>query len=195
MKKLKLLIIICLVICLIPFGINGLVILKTKNNIFEYTEVNDNYDIALILGCSVLRNGNPSLMLRDRLDKGIELYESNKVNKILISGDHSKEYSEVEVMYNYLIEHGINEEDIVIDYEGYSTSDSILNYKKEYSDKSVIIVTQKYHLYRALFIANDLSLNAIGIPAKEVSYNGQFFREVREILARNKDFVIFTILK
>lgn len=194
-KKLKLLIIICLVICLIPFGINGLVIFKTKNNIFEYNEVKDNYDIALILGCSVLRNGKPSLMLRDRLNKGIELYESNKVNKILISGDHSKEYSEVEVMNNYLIEHGINEEDILIDYEGYSTSESLLNYKEKYSDKSVIIVTQKYHLYRALFIANDLSLNGIGVHAKLINYNGQTFREIREILARNKDFALFTILK
>ena len=194
MKKLKLLIIICLVIILIPFGINAFVILNTRDNIYDYTEINDNYDIALILGCSVLKNGNPSLMLRDRLNAAINLYENKKVKQILISGDHSKSYSEVEVMNNYLISNGVNENDILIDYEGYSTSESLINFKNNYSDKSVIIVTQKYHLYRALFIVKDLSLNTVGVYAKQINYNGQIFREIREILARNKDFFIFTIM-
>ena len=82
MKKLKLLIIICLVIILIPFGINAFVILNTRDNIYDYTEINDNYDIALILGCSVLKNGNPSLMLRDRLNAAINLYENKKVKQM-----------------------------------------------------------------------------------------------------------------
>ena len=180
-----------LLIALIPIFINFYVIYNNINDIFNIKDVDKNYDIALILGCSVLNNERPSKMLRDRLDKGIELYTNGLVSKILISGDHQKEYSEVEVMYKYLLNENINEEDILIYYEGYSTSDSLINFKNNYSDSSVIIVTQKYHLYRSLNIAKKLDLNAIGVHTNLINYHGFIFREIREILARNKDFVKF----
>lgn len=179
------------IIFLIPLIINFYVIYINSNNIYNIDKIEKNYDIALILGCSVLRDNSPSKMLRDRLNMGINLYNEEKVNKILISGDHEEGYSEVEVMYKYLINEGIKEEDILIDYKGYSTSDSLINYEKNYKDKSVIIVTQKYHLYRALFIANKLDVNATGVHAELINYNGYIFREFREILARNKDFFLF----
>jgi len=191
MKKFKILLIILLIIIMIPLGINFFVIYKTRNYINGIEEVNEKYDVALVLGCSVLKNNQPSKMLKDRLDMGIELYNKNKVSKILISGDHKDTYSEVEVMHKYLLDHNINEDDILIDYEGYSTSESLINYKENYKNKKVLIVTQKYHLYRALYISSKLDLNATGINAVEINYQGQIFREIREILARNKDYFMF----
>lgn len=191
MKKFKIIIIIVLLIALIPIFINFYVIFKNIDDIYSSDSINDKYDIALILGCSVLKDNIPSKMLRDRLNKGIELYNNKHVSKILISGDHSDDYSEVEVMYNYLLENDIPDSDILIDYKGYSTGDSLINYKNNYSDESVIIVTQRYHLFRALNIAKDLDLNAIGVHAKLINYKGFIFHEIREILARNKDFVKF----
>lgn len=195
MKKIKLIIIICLILSLIPLGINFFVIFQTVDKIYNEKEINSEYDIALVLGCSALKDGTPSKMLRDRLNTAIYLYENKLVKKILISGDHTKTYSEITAMNKYLIEYGINENDILIDEKGYSTNESIINYQREYESKSVILVTQQYHLYRALFIADKLGINAIGAHAKLINYNGQVFREIREILARNKDFFLFTFIK
>lgn len=189
MKKIVLIVsifIICLF--LLIFGVNLYVVNSQKSKIYDNNSVNDTYDIGLVLGCSVLNNDTPSKMLKDRLDKTIELYNNSKINKIIVSGDHSDEYSEVEVMYNYLINAGIDENNIIKDNYGYSTSKSIKNYSLKYKDKSLIIITQKYHLYRALFLATRYNLNAIGVYAKEVSYSGDTYRSIREIIARNKDF-------
>ena len=134
-------------------------------------------------------------MLKDRLDMAIYLYENNLVEYILISGDHNEKYSEVEVMKKYLIENNIKEDSILTDYIGYSTHESLINYKNNYKDKSVLIITQKYHLYRALFISKNLDINGIGIYAKDIKYKGYLYHEIREILARNKDFLLFTFLK
>lgn len=194
MKKLKIIIITFLIMALLPLFINLYVIFRNISDIKDINEVNSKYDIALILGCSI-KNNKPSKMLRDRLNKGIELYNKGLVKKILISGDHESYYSEVDVMYTYLIENDINDEDILIDRIGYSTSESLLNYKENYSDQSVIIVTQKYHLFRALNIAKDLKLTSVGVHADLITYKGFVFREIREILARNKDFFKLLILK
>lgn len=188
MDKIKIIIILFFIIALMPLLINLYVLVRNIHDIKDINEVNNEYEIALILGCSI-KNNRPSKMLRDRLNKGIELYNSGKVKKILISGDHKENYSEVDVMYNYLIEENVLESDILIDKEGYSTSESLINYKENYSDKSVIIVTQKYHLYRSLNIAKDLKLNALGVYADLVNYKGFIFREFREILARIKDLI------
>ncbi len=192
MKKLKIILIILLVITLIPIGINTYVILSTKNKIYENNEITEKYDYALVLGCAALKNGEPSKMLKDRLNKAIEIYENNLVNNIIISGDHSASYSEVTTMENYLLKEGIPKDAIIRDDIGYSTGESLVNYKNNFQDKKVIIITQEYHLYRALYIAKTLNLNAIGSYAKKVNYNGQFLREIREILARNKDFLLYT---
>ena len=189
MKKLKIFIIILLCLMLIPFIINFYVIFKVKNKIVNIDEINKNYDYGLVLGCGVKSDGTPSLMLRDRLDKVIEIYNKGLINNIIISGHHSDNYSEVDVMEKYLIDHNISKNVIIRDNEGFSTSESMENYQKKYQDKSVIIITQEYHLYRSLYLAQKFNLNAVGIPAKLVNYGGQIFRNLREILARNKDFL------
>lgn len=194
MKKLRLIIVISLILLLIPIGINFYVMFKSKEKIYDGKEIKDVYDIALVLGCSVLKDGSPSKMLKDRLDAAIYLYKTKIVKQILISGDHSKTYSEITTMHKYLLNESIKEEDILVDSIGYSTGESLLNYKQNYNNKSVVIVTQKYHLYRALFIAEKLDLDAIGTHAKLINYSGQLFREIREILARNKDFILYNFV-
>ena len=106
-----------------------------------------------------------------------------------MSGDHTKkDYDEVNIMKKYAINKGIPSEDIFMDHAGISTYDSIYRAKYIFNAKKIIIVTQKYHLYRALYIANELGLEAYGIETIKPEYLGNTYREIREVLARNKDF-------
>lgn len=191
-KKTKIILItIMTIIVLSPLLINLYVILNTTSNIIikeEYQQLKD-VDYILVLGASVRRE-RPSPMLEDRLKKAIELYNINTQNKILVTGDHTKEdYDEVTIMKNYLLENNIPEEKIIMDPAGVSTYDSIFRVQKQLKAKKIIIVSQKYHLYRALYIANSLGIEAYGVPADDIKYKGETYREVREILARNKDFI------
>lgn len=191
-KKTKIILItIMTIIVLSPLLINQYVILNTTSNIIikeEYQQLKD-VDYILVLGASVRRE-RPSPMLEDRLKKAIELYNINTQNKILVTGDHTKEdYDEVTIMKNYLLENNIPEEKIIMDPAGVSTYDSIFRVQKQLKAKKIIIVSQKYHLYRALYIANSLGIEAYGVPADDIKYKGATYREVREILARNKDFI------
>lgn len=179
-------------ICLLSLYVK----LTTKNQIVEIEELNKIKDIdcILVLGAGIWED-KPSPMLRDRLLTSIEIYENKNTNKIIMSGDHGEEkYNEVQVMKNYVIEKGVPSENIFMDHAGFSTYESIYRAKEIFKAKKIIIVTQKYHLYRALYIANKLGLEAYGISADKKEYSGQIKREIREILARNKD-IIQTIIK
>lgn len=189
-KRIIIIILICLLIlCSIPFIINGYVINSTKNQIVKLDEIVNfkDVDAILVLGCKANKNG-PSMMLAERLDTGISIY--NKIGtKLLLSGDHGHfEYDEVNTMRDYTLEKGINSKDIFMDHAGFSTYESIYRAKEIFLAKKVIIVTQEYHLYRSLYIANKLGLDAVGVSAPKI-YSGQEMRDLREILARNKDFV------
>jgi len=176
---------------LIVLGINFYVISTTKNQIIKddsYKNL-ENIDCILVLGAGVWGN-RPSPMLEDRILKAIELYENGVAPKIIMSGDHGREeYDEVNIMKNYAIEKGIPSEDIFMDHAGFSTYDSIYRAKHIFEVKNIVIVTQEYHLFRALHIANKLGINALGVNSDPRKYSGQTYREIREILARNKDFV------
>lgn len=172
--------------------INLYVVASTKEQIMTSSTIKANKDIdcILILGAGVWE-GSPSPMLKDRLNVGIELYKSDISNKLIMSGDHGREeYDEVNVMKEFAINNEINSEDIFMDHAGFSTYESIYRTKEIFQAKKIIIVTQKYHLYRALYIANKLGLEAVGISADSQKYSGQMYRELREILARNKDFAL-----
>ena len=191
MKKIcKYIIVILIVLILIPIIINFYVILSTRNMIVDKdNSLLTNIDYIVILGAGIRRN-KPSPMLEDRLKIGISLYKEGISNKILITGDHENDdYDEVSVMKNYLIEHNIPEEDIVLDNYGISTYDSVYRLKEVYKAKKIVIVSQKYHLYRAIYLAKTLNLESYGIEANLRTYRGQSYREVREVLARNKDFI------
>ena len=148
----------------------------------------ENTDCVLVLGAGV-RDGNPTPMLRDRLITGISLYKSGAAPKIIMSGDHGREdYDEVNVMKSYAVENGVPDSDVLMDHAGFSTYDSIYRAKAVFEADSIIIVTQKYHLYRALYIAERLGVNAVGVSADLDDYSGQLKRDLREIAARDKDF-------
>ena len=193
-KKIVIIVSVILVlIFLISVIINLIVFAKTNDRINNNINYND-YDYVLVLGANV-KNGKPSLMLKDRLDKAVEIYNRNKDVNIIISGDsvNPSVYDEIGAMYEYLIINGIEEKNIIKDNYGVNTYNSVTRMKDIIKDNKVIIVTQKYHLYRGLYIALDKDVNAVGISAKEIKYAGQFYRDVREILARVKDFVLTSI--
>ncbi|MDY3934524.1 MAG: ElyC/SanA/YdcF family protein [Bacilli bacterium] len=186
MKKLLKIIILVIILILI---INYYVIISTKKDIYTIDNINiTDADCILILGASI-RNNQPSPMLKDRLTEGINLYNSGVSKKILVSGDHmADDYDEVNVMKNYLIENDIPSEDIFMDHNGISSYDSIYRAKKIYNVNKIVIVTQKYHLYRSLYIAKKLDIDAYGISSVDNEYSGQTKRDMREFLARIKDF-------
>ena len=192
-KKIKLLLILAgifIVLIILVFGINFYVKASTKNRIISIKEAKKlkDVDAIIVLGAGVWGD-SPSPLLRDRLITGIEVYEKGISNKIIMSGDHGrKNYDEVNIMKEYAIDEGVPSEDIFMDHAGFSTYDSIYRAKYIFKAKKIIIVTQKYHLYRALYIAKQLGIEAYGIKAVPRRYAGDDKRELREILARDKDF-------
>ena len=169
---------------------NFIVVNKTKSNIVnleESAELSD-IDCAVILGAGV-RDGKPTPMLRDRLLTGIELYKSGAAKKLIMSGDHgSEEYDEVNIMKSFAVENGIPDSDIFMDHAGFSTYETVYRAKEIFETDNIIIVSQEYHLYRALYIAKKLGVKAVGVSADLNTYRGQTKRDLREILARDKDF-------
>ena len=190
-KLLKYGITIIIIIVIIVLGINLYVKKSTSKQIMnenDSAKLSD-VDCIIILGAGIWGD-KPSPMLEDRLLEGIKLYQNNVSDKIIMSGDHGrKEYDEVNIMKNYAIEKGIPSENIFMDHAGFSTYESIYRARDIFKAKKIVIVTQKYHLYRALYIANQLGIEAYGVGADPRQYVGATYRELREILARDKDFV------
>lgn len=183
--------VILLVLVLVILGINGYIKGSTKNQIISVEESSklEDIDCIIILGAGIWGD-KPSPMLEDRLLQGIELYNNNVSTKIIMSGDHGREeYDEVNIMKEFAIEKGVPSENIFMDHAGFSTYESIYRAKEIFEADKIVIVTQKYHLYRALHIANSLGIEAYGVGADPRQYVGAMYREIREILARNKDFV------
>ena len=144
----------------------------------------------LVLGCAVWENNEPSPMLKDRLDTAIELYRKGAAPKLLLSGDNSvKEYSEPDCMLAYALKQGVPAEDIFLDFAGFSTYDSVYRANAIFRADRMIVVTQKYHLFRALKICDSLGITAKGAASNQRQYKRRCFREVREVLARDKDLV------
>ena len=194
-KKLKKIIIIFLILiitgAIIVLGINAYVKGSTKNQIIrnnDYSNLQD-IDCIIVLGAGVWGE-NPSPMLEDRLLEGIKLYENNVAPKIIMTGDHGREeYDEVNVMKKFAMDKGVPSGDIFMDHAGFSTYESLYRAKEIFEADKVVIVTQEYHLYRALHIANELGIEAYGVASDPRQYVGATYREIREILARNKDFI------
>ena len=192
MKKIRIIILSLFLLGVVAiFTVNFYVILTTRNNIITIEEAKnlDDIDCILVLGAGVYEN-KPRPMLEDRILTGIDLYNNGVAKKIIMSGDHGQEdYDEVNVMKTYAVEKGINSSDIFMDHAGFSTYDSIYRLKEIFEVDKVVIVTQEYHLYRALYIAKNLGIEAYGVSSNLRDYPGQLKREVREILARDKDLV------
>lgn len=199
-KKIQKIAVKCLIVILIlglmgasaVFGINGYVVYTTAPRILTPEDAArlDDVDCILVLGCLVHNDGEPSDMLADRLRRGVELYDAGAGAKLLMSGDHGRVgYNEVQSMKQYAMDRGIDASDIFMDHAGFSTYESLYRAKEVFQAKKILIVTQEYHLYRALYVAEALGLEAYGVSADYRGYTGQTARDIREILARNKDFL------
>ena len=146
-------------------------------------------DCILVLGAGLLPDGSPSLMLSERIQTGVDLYEAGVAPKLLMSGDHSRsDHDEVNAMKDAALARGVPSADIFMDHAGFATYDSFYRAGAIFGVKRVVVVTQAYHLPRALWIARALGLEAVGVACDTRRYAGQLYRDVREILARDKDF-------
>lgn len=192
MKKIIMYVVIFTVILIIIlFLINIFIVYKTNKNVILFNETKDlgDVDCILVLGAGV-KQGKPSDMLEDRLIQAINLYKSGISKKIIMSGDHgSQNYDEVNLMKKYAIDQGVPSEDIFMDHAGFSTYESMYRAKEVFKVNTVIVVTQKYHQYRAIYIAKELGLDAYGVSSDLRKYQRQAYREIREIAAREKDFL------
>lgn len=197
--KTKRILLICLVAAVILgvltvallLGINSWVKSSVRNYILteEQAAQLTNMDCILVLGCKVGADGTLSHMLEDRLRQGVALYDLGAAPKLLMSGDHgTAEYDEVDAMKRYAVDAGIASQDVFMDHAGFSTYESVYRAKEVFQARRVIIVTQEYHLYRALMVAREMGLEAYGVAVNYRTYVGQTARDIREILARVKDF-------
>ena len=181
--------IIGLILGIAVFCIDMYVQSDTEDAIVEADTITGEYDCIFVLGCGIRTDGSPSHMLRDRLDTAYLLYELGVSDYILCSGDNSKvDYDEVGAMKDYLMELGVPEEAIYMDHAGFSTYESAYRAKAIFGIEKMVIVTQKYHLYRALYDAKDKGIEAVGVSADLAVYQGQTMRDLREIVARVKDY-------
>ena len=172
-------------------GINGIVVGTASNYILspEVAAQLTDVDCILVLGCLVKNDGVPSDMLHDRMRQSVELYQLGAAPKLLMTGDHGTAgYDEVDAMKTYAVNAGIASEDVFMDHAGFSTYESMYRAKEIFGAKKIIIVTQEYHLYRAVYIARSLGMDAYGVTSDYNWYLDQFRRDVREVLARVKDF-------
>ena len=190
-KMIKYIIMLILIFVVTVLVINFFVKIVTKNRILkkeEYSKLED-IDCIIVLGAGIWGD-KPSPMLEDRLKEAVSLYNQNISSKIIMSGDHGKaDYDEVNIMKEYAIEQGVASEDIFMDHAGFSTYESMYRAKEVFEANKIVIVTQKYHLYRALYIAKQLGIEAYGVNSDPRKYVGATYREAREIIARDKDFI------
>lgn len=150
-------------------------------------------DCVLVLGAKVYEDGSLSPVLGDRVATGVRLYELGAGKKLLLSGDHGQiEYDEVNAMKQRALSLGVPEDDVFLDHAGFSTYESMVRLKEVFGGRSVVIVTQSYHLYRAVYLARRMGLEAYGVPSDLRRYYKQPYYELRELGARTKD-VLYTL--
>lgn len=165
-----------LLLCLVSISV---VVSSSREHIFTTVETAPFADAALILGAGVLRDGGLSPVLRDRADQAIDLYRAQKVSRIIASGNTATYYDEVEPMRNYLLKAGIPEDAIVLDRAGFDTYSSIYRARDVFAVQSLAIVSQSFHLPRAVFIARELNIDASGVSADRGHYKiTNYFREM-----------------
>lgn len=179
---------------LVIVGINVAVIVTTKDDIVTreqaMLEAKDKpSDAIVVLGASVFADGTPSNILQDRLDDGIALYFAGVAPKIIMSGDSGTlEYDEVGSMKDYAIGQGVPSGDIFCDHAGFSTYESMYRAKNVFNAQRIVVATQTYHLYRALYSAQGLGMQALGVPSDYREYANQNHYDLREVPARVQDF-------
>ena len=183
---------LAMAVALVTLGINGYVKSVGGEHILTAEEALslEDVDCILVLGCLVYSSGRPSDALNDRLTVGVDLYKRNAAPKLLMSGDHGQiNYNEVKVMKDWAVDAGVPDTDVFMDHAGFSTYESIYRAKEVFLAKKIIIVTQEYHLYRALYIADKLGIEAYGVNSDLHRFVNEADHNAREVLARVNDFL------
>lgn len=197
MKK-KLIIVTALILVLFTIAIivvNNLVATKYKGNIYDIKSVPAK-NVGLILGAQVFDDGIISDILEDRIMTGIKLYKQGIIKKVIMSGDHGTEdYDEVNNMKKFAIAEGVKEQDIFMDHAGFRTYDSCYRARDVFGVDSMVIVTNEFHLPRALYIANKLGIDAVGVKSDSRKYATEHYNNFREFFARVKAFIDVNIMK
>lgn len=200
-KLMKIFLAFAVVFLAIVLGINGFVKvtagkrITTVEQLKEEKETDKQIDAVLVLGAQVKADGSLSKMLKERLDTGISIYKAGLTDRMIMSGDHGRDdYDEVNAMKSYAIEQGVPSECIFMDHAGFSTYESMYRAKEIFEAENLVVVTQKYHMYRALYDANALGIEAKGVTCDTKVYRGDKYRKLREAAARIKD-VGYTIAK
>lgn len=176
---------LAVILILLLWFVHSRVVAAGKGRIYTLDQEVPPQKVALVLGARVYKSGQLSPLLRDRVDAAVKLYQDGTVQKLLMSGDNRTiKYNEVTAMRNYAIEAGIPSDDIVRDFAGFRTYDSIYRAKELWDLDEMIIVSQKFHLPRALYIAKQLGIEAIGVAARHDPHRGLRTAAKREVAAR-----------
>lgn len=183
-------------VAVVVVGTNVAVYVSTRDDVVDVSTAKAmDADCIVVLGASVFADGTPSTILQDRLDDGVALYFAGVAPKIIMSGDNSTDsYNEVKVMKDYAIGRGVPSEDVFCDHAGFSTYESMYRAREVFGAERIVVATQEYHLYRALYSAKGLGMGAVGVPSDYRVYDSQVHYDVREVPARTKDF-FKTLLK
>jgi SanA protein len=179
------------------FFSNAIIINSAKTSIYSsVSETPNGNKIALLLGTSRYTvRGTANLYFEYRINAAVDLYRKGKIKHIIVSGDNKAEsYNEPKEMQKALMEKGIPESVITLDYAGFRTLDSVIRCKKVFGQNKFIIVSQRFHVERALFIADKYNIDAIGFAAKDPSGNYSTKTKVREIFAKTKAVIDLYII-
>ena len=188
--------IILLMIFIISISITISTVNSYKKYIYNIEDIPSENDAIIVLGAGVRGDGTPSDILADRLETSLEVFGAGLGNTFLLSGDHGREeYNEVGSMKKYILQKDIDEKIIFMDHAGFSTYDTMYRAKEIFKVDKAIIVTNEYHLPRALYIARKLGIDAYGIKSDKRQYQLMDSYKKRELLAQLKDFVYVNILK
>lgn len=181
---------VALAAALVVGGTNAAVVLSTRGDIVDSeTAASYDADAIIVLGASVLPSGMPSGILKDRLDDAIALYFAGAAPKIIMSGDNgTASYNECAAMKRYAVSQGVPSEDVFCDHAGFSTYETMYRARYVFGAERVVVATQTYHLYRALYAAKGLGMDAVGVASDYRDYSNQTWYDLREIGARTKDF-------
>lgn len=195
MKILRRILLLLLTLCVLgaalAFGVSGWMVFHERNAILPAEDAPpERLDCILVLGCGVDAQGRPKPMLHDRMTVAVELYEKGWADKLLLTGDNSgPAYNEVGAMEAFALDHGVPADALLLDNEGFNTDASIRRARDIFGMEQVVIVTQEYHLFRALFLAESYGLEASGVSATLRTYGPKQVQwSLREVLARDKDF-------
>ncbi|WP_294958014.1 ElyC/SanA/YdcF family protein [uncultured Flavobacterium sp.] len=174
-------------------AVNYYVKSSTKTKIYYSVKKFPKNDVGIIFGAGI--NGNqPSKYLKDRLDAGIMLWKAKRINKILLSGDNGRdEYDELTVMKNYCYNQGVDTTKIFIDYAGFDTYSTMYRAKHIFKTKKATLISQEYHLNRAIYIGQKLGIKSVGYSANNGEYLGYKYVCFREYGSIFKSF--FDVLR